>query len=90
MEHGVNFIDTADVYARGGAERVLLRAGRDDWVVASKLGFPICPTSVAGASLKSCGCAAARWPQPVVCQHDYNLVNRSPYVEIQPACTTMA
>ncbi|MES2262716.1 MAG: aldo/keto reductase [Pseudomonadota bacterium] len=43
-EHGVNFIDTADVYARGGAERMLgelLAAGRDDWVIASKLGYPM-------------------------------------------------
>ncbi len=40
-EHGVNFIDTADVYTRGASETMvgeLLRGGRDDWVVATKLG----------------------------------------------------
>ncbi|MES2786220.1 MAG: aldo/keto reductase [Pseudomonadota bacterium] len=40
-EHGVNFIDTADVYTRGASESMLgelLRNGRHDWVVATKLG----------------------------------------------------
>jgi len=40
-EHGVNFIDTADVYSNGGSESLLgeLLAGtRDDWILASKLG----------------------------------------------------
>ena len=40
-EHGVNFIDTADVYTRGASESMvgeLLRSGRNDWVVATKLG----------------------------------------------------
>ena len=40
-EQGVNFIDTADVYSKGGSESMLgeLLAGtRDDWVLASKLG----------------------------------------------------
>ncbi len=40
-EHGVNFIDTADVYSKGGSESLLgeLLAGtRDDWILASKLG----------------------------------------------------
>src|SRR6478672_7381274 len=39
--HGVNFIDTADVYTRGASERVLgdvLQGQRDHWVLASKLG----------------------------------------------------
>ena len=43
-EHGVNFIDTADVYSRGGSERMLgtlLQGGRDDWVLATKLGYPM-------------------------------------------------
>ncbi len=41
-EHGVNFIDTADVYSTGKSETMvgeLLKAGsRHDWVLASKLG----------------------------------------------------
>ena len=40
-EQGVNFIDTADVYSKGGSESLLgeLLAGtRDDWILASKLG----------------------------------------------------
>ncbi|MDM0075845.1 aldo/keto reductase [Variovorax sp. J2P1-59] len=40
-EHGVNLIDTADIYAKGGSERMLgqiLQGQRHDWIVASKLG----------------------------------------------------
>nr|WP_316642906.1 aldo/keto reductase [uncultured Roseateles sp.] len=40
-EHGVNFIDTADAYSRGGSEAMvgeLLKQQRHDWVVATKLG----------------------------------------------------
>ncbi|MCL4746460.1 MAG: aldo/keto reductase [Burkholderiaceae bacterium] len=40
-ERGVNFIDTADVYTQGASERVLaalISKGRDDWIVASKIG----------------------------------------------------
>ena len=44
-EHGVNFIDTANVYARGGAEEILgpiLRElHRDALVLATKVYFPI-------------------------------------------------
>jgi aryl-alcohol dehydrogenase-like predicted oxidoreductase len=42
-EAGVNFIDTADVYHTGRSEEVVGRAvatRRDDWVVATKFGFP--------------------------------------------------
>ena len=38
---GVNFIDTADVYANGAAERMvgqLIAADRDRWVLATKVG----------------------------------------------------
>jgi aryl-alcohol dehydrogenase-like predicted oxidoreductase len=41
LEHGVNFIDTADVYKRGVSEQIvgeLIRAKRDAWVLASKVG----------------------------------------------------
>lgn len=40
-EHGVNFIDTADVYTKGASEEMvgeLLQGQRDDWVLATKLG----------------------------------------------------
>ncbi|TAL89084.1 MAG: aldo/keto reductase [Candidimonas sp.] len=40
-DHGVNFIDTADVYTNGGSEQMvgkLLQASRHDWVLATKLG----------------------------------------------------
>ncbi|MFJ4291561.1 aldo/keto reductase [Cupriavidus sp. NPDC089707] len=40
-DHGVNFIDTADVYTKGASEQMvgrLLTAGRHDWVLATKLG----------------------------------------------------
>ncbi len=40
-EHGVNFIDTADVYSRGESEKMvgaLLKGQRHDWILATKLG----------------------------------------------------
>ncbi len=40
-EHGVNFIDTADIYTKGASESMvgrLLQGQRDDWVLATKLG----------------------------------------------------
>lgn len=40
-EHGINFIDTADVYSKGGSEEMvgkLIGASRHDWVLASKVG----------------------------------------------------
>ncbi len=40
-EHGVNFIDTADVYSKGKSETMvgdLLKGTRHDWVLASKIG----------------------------------------------------
>ena len=43
-EHGVNFIDTADVYSRGVSEEIvgeLVRPHRHDWVLATKLGNPM-------------------------------------------------
>ncbi|WP_444438817.1 aldo/keto reductase [Pseudomonas sp. A6] len=45
-EQGVNFIDTADVYHAGRSEEIVGRAiaaHRDDWVVATKFGFPTQP-----------------------------------------------
>ncbi|NYT86984.1 aldo/keto reductase [Pollutimonas harenae] len=40
-EHGINFIDTADVYSKGGSEEMLgqlLTTHRNDWILATKLG----------------------------------------------------
>lgn len=40
-EHGVNFIDTADVYSRGGSESMvgqLIAGTRRHWVLATKVG----------------------------------------------------
>ena len=40
-DHGVNFVDTADVYTTGASETMLgelLQGSRDDWVVATKVG----------------------------------------------------
>jgi aryl-alcohol dehydrogenase-like predicted oxidoreductase len=42
-EAGINFIDTADVYAKGASERIvgdLVRPYRDHWVLATKVGNP--------------------------------------------------
>ena len=39
--HGINFIDTADIYSKGASESMvgrLLQGQRDDWVLATKLG----------------------------------------------------
>jgi aryl-alcohol dehydrogenase-like predicted oxidoreductase len=41
QDHGVNFIDTADVYSLGRSEQLvgeLIAAHRDDWILATKLG----------------------------------------------------
>ncbi|WEK02955.1 MAG: aldo/keto reductase [Candidatus Devosia phytovorans] len=38
-EHGINFIDTADVYNKGVSEEIVgraIKAQRDDWVIATK------------------------------------------------------
>ena len=38
---GINFIDTADVYAKGESERItgkLIAADRERWVLATKVG----------------------------------------------------
>lgn len=40
-DQGVNFIDTADVYVRGGAEEIIgeaIAGARDQWVLATKFG----------------------------------------------------
>jgi aryl-alcohol dehydrogenase-like predicted oxidoreductase len=43
-EHGVNYIDTADVYSLGASEQrvgELLQGSRHEWVLATKLGNPM-------------------------------------------------
>ncbi len=45
-EHGVNFIDTADVYSVGLSEEIvgeLIKPQRSDWVLATKLGNKMSP-----------------------------------------------
>lgn len=42
--HGVNFVDTADVYTLGASEQILgklIKADRHDWVLATKVGNPM-------------------------------------------------
>jgi len=44
LASGVNFIDTADVYAKGQSEVVIgsaIKSGRGRWVLATKLGQPM-------------------------------------------------
>ncbi|VWC67566.1 aldo/keto reductase [Burkholderia lata] len=46
FDQGINFIDTADVYHAGRSEEVVGRAiapRRDNWVVATKFGYPAGP-----------------------------------------------
>ncbi|HEU5268023.1 MAG TPA: aldo/keto reductase, partial [Jatrophihabitans sp.] len=43
-DHGVNIIDTADVYSGGAAEEIVgaaLAGHRDDWLIATKVRFPM-------------------------------------------------
>lgn len=53
LDAGINFIDVADVYARGIAERVVGRAvaGREDVVISSKAGFVKTPPALARAEV---------------------------------------
>jgi len=56
-EHGVNFIDTADVYSFGESERMvgrLIASTRDHWVLATKLGNRM-------AELPNHGGTSRRW-----------------------------
>jgi len=44
LEHGINFIDTADMYSNGQSEEIVgqaLRGRRDDVVLATKVHFPM-------------------------------------------------
>jgi aryl-alcohol dehydrogenase-like predicted oxidoreductase len=151
---GINFIDTADVYANGKSEEIVgaaIAADRRHWILATKVGnamtrrphdgglsrrwllcacddslsrlrtdyidiyylhkddrdTPIAETVGAIGDLIKTGriryfgvsnyrgwriaevvseCEAQGVPLPVVCQPYYNLLNRTPEVEILPAC----
>lgn len=51
---GINFIDTADAYAAGQSEQIVgdaIRADRDRWVLATKVGFLPDPMQPAGPDL---------------------------------------
>lgn len=57
-EHGVNFIDTADVYEKGASERITgaaVAAARDHWIVATKVG-----NAMAG-EIRNNGGLSRRW-----------------------------
>src|SRR5215475_7498465 len=44
LDHGINFVDTADMYSAGECEEIVgaaLRGRRDEVVLASKVHFPI-------------------------------------------------
>jgi aryl-alcohol dehydrogenase-like predicted oxidoreductase len=45
-DHGVNLVDTADVYSDGRSEEIIgeaLAGSRDDWLIATKVRFPMGP-----------------------------------------------
>ena len=53
-EAGVNFIDTADAYGAGKSEEIVgraVRADRDRWVLATKVGYPAGAPFPTGADL---------------------------------------
>jgi len=53
-EAGVNFVDTADAYGAGKSEEIVgraVRADRDRWVLATKVGYPAGAPFATGADL---------------------------------------
>jgi len=57
-DHGVNFIDTADVYEKGVSERITgaaVASSRDHWIVATKVG------NAMNAQMKNNGGLSRRW-----------------------------
>jgi aryl-alcohol dehydrogenase-like predicted oxidoreductase len=154
FDAGVNFIDTADVYAKGASETIVgsaIAANRRHWILATKVGnvmtakphdgglsrrwvmqgcddslkrlatdyidvyylhrdddeTPLEETIEAIGDLIRAGkiryfgvsnyrgwrvaevvglCAELNVPRPVVCQPYYNAFNRTPEVELLPAC----
>ena len=50
---GINFIDTADVYSKGGSERIVgaaIKPHRREWILATKCGNPITARPHSGGS----------------------------------------
>jgi aryl-alcohol dehydrogenase-like predicted oxidoreductase len=79
---GINFIDTADVYAKGESERVvgdLIRGDREHWVLATKFRAWRMAEVIRL-------CDELGMPRPVCVQPYYNAMNRMPEVEVLPAC----
>ena len=84
-EHGVNFIDTADVYSTGQAEtmvgEILKDSARHDWIVATKVGNKMSERSNEGQfsrtwMLRECDASLARLGTDHVdlyyLHHDFN------------------
>ena len=56
-DHGVNFIDTADVYVQGESERIvgeLIKPSRDWWVLATKAGQTLTDSPNHGGLSRKC------------------------------------
>src|SRR5436309_1735951 len=95
FELGINFIDTANVYSRGGAEEFLGEGlgerPRDSYILATKLYFPM--NGDRGLSreqvFKQIDAALALVPQVekfVSSQPQYSLLYRVPEREVIPLC----
>jgi aryl-alcohol dehydrogenase-like predicted oxidoreductase len=53
-DRGINLIDTADIYSDGLSERIVgeaIKGKRDDWLVATKVRFPLAGAGVNDAGL---------------------------------------
>src|SRR5256885_12362271 len=59
LDAGINFVDTADVYAAGESEQIVgkaLRGRRDDVVLATKVHFPMGEGRNRGVNSRRCIC----------------------------------
>ena len=76
-EHGVNFIDTADVYSTGESERITGKAIRDTrshWILATKVGNAMAP------GMRNDGGLSRRW---IHAECDASLARlATPYIDI--------
>src|SRR5450631_4150071 len=79
FERGINFFDTANVYARGGAMNDLVRAGKIlYWGVSEWTADQI----IAAVTL----CRARGWAEPVSNQPQYSALWRRIEARVLPAC----